>query len=78
MPGLAYMQLEAAQIKPALAQIGMSSNMADLLLEMSDSLNSGYMSPLESRTAQNTTPTSIETFVAEQFLPRFAGKPAGA
>jgi hypothetical protein len=56
----------------------MSSNMADLLLEMSDALNSGYMAPLESRSAQNTTSTSIETFVAEKFLPRFTGKAAGA
>ena len=70
-PDLGYMQLGAAQIKPALAQVGMSSNMADLLLEMSESLNSGYMAPLEPRSARNTTSTSIETFVAEQFLPRF-------
>jgi len=65
------MQLGAAQIKPALAQAGMSSDMADLLLEMSESLNSGYMTPLEPRSARNTTSTSIETFVTEQFLPRF-------
>ena len=77
-PGLGYMQLGPAQLKPALMQIGMSSNMADLLLEMSDSLNSGYMAPLEARSAQNTTPTSIETFVADQFVPQFTGKPAGA
>jgi uncharacterized protein YbjT (DUF2867 family) len=70
-PDLGYMQLGAAQIKPALAQVGMSSNMADLLLEMSESLNSGYMAPLEPRSARNTTSTSIEAFVAEQFLPRF-------
>ncbi len=70
-PDLGYMQLGAAQIKPALAQAGMSSDMADLLLEMSESLNSGYMAPLEPRSARNTTSTSIETFVAEQFLPRF-------
>jgi len=77
-PGLGYMQLGPAQLKPALVQMGMSSNMADLLLEMSDSLNSGYMAPLEPRSAQNTTSTSIETFVAEQFAPRFTGKAAGA
>jgi uncharacterized protein YbjT (DUF2867 family) len=75
-PDLGYMQLPPAQLKPALLQIGMSSNMADLLLEMSDALNSGYMAPLEPRSAQNTTPTSIETFVAEQFVPRFTGKAA--
>ena len=77
-PGLAYMQLPPQQLKPALTQMGMSSSMADLLLEMSEALNSGYMVALEPRSAQNTTPTSIETFVAEEFVPRFQGKAAGA
>jgi uncharacterized protein YbjT (DUF2867 family) len=76
-PGLGYMQLGAAQLKPALVQMGMSSSMADLLLEMSEALNSGYMAPLEPRSAKNTTPTLIETFVAEQFVPQFTGKAAG-
>ena len=77
-PELGYMQLGAAQLKPTLLQIGMSSSMADLLLEMSDALNSGYMAPLEARTAQNTTPTSIETFIAHEFVPRYLGKATGA
>ena len=77
-PGLGYMQLPPAQLKPALVQMGMSSNMADLILEMADALNSGYMAPLEPRSTQNTTPTSIETFVAEKIVPRFTGKAAGA
>ena len=77
-PGLRYQQLPAAQLKPALAQMGMSSKMADLLLEMADSLNSGYMVALEPRCPQNTTPTSIEEFVATEFVPRFQGKTAAA
>jgi uncharacterized protein YbjT (DUF2867 family) len=77
-PDLAYMQLPAQQLKPAFVQMGMSSNMADLLLEMSEALNSGHMAPLEPRSERNTTPTSIETFVAEEFVPRFQAKGAGA
>ena len=77
-PTLSYSQFPPALIKPALLQSGMSSNMADLILEMSDALNSGYMVPLEVRSAQNTTPTTFETFVAEEFVPRFKGKAAGA
>jgi uncharacterized protein YbjT (DUF2867 family) len=73
-PNLAYQQFPPQLIKPALLQSGMSSNMAELLLEMSDALNSGHMAPLEARSAENTTPTSIETFVAEEFVPRFKGK----
>jgi hypothetical protein len=77
-PGLNYVQFPAEQLKPALVQMGMSATMADLLLEMSDALNSGYMAALEPRSALNTTPTSIEAFVAQQIVPQFAGKAAGA
>jgi uncharacterized protein YbjT (DUF2867 family) len=75
---LAYVQLPPQQLKPALTQMGMSSSMADLFLEMADALNSGHMVALEARSAQNTTPTSLETFVAQVFVPRFQGKAANA
>jgi len=77
-PTLSYSQFPPALIKPALLQSGMSSNMADLILEMSEALNSGYMAPLEARSAQNTTTTTFETFVAEEFLPRFKGQTKSA
>jgi len=77
-PDLTYQQVPAAQIKPALTQMGMSPNMADLLLEMAEALNSGYMRALEPRSAQNTTPTTIETFVAEVFVPAYRAKAARA
>jgi uncharacterized protein YbjT (DUF2867 family) len=77
-PDLTYQQVPAAQIKPALMQMGMSANMADLLLEMSEALNSGYMRALEPRSAQNTTPTTIESFVAEVFVPAYRAKAARA
>jgi len=75
---LSYSQFPPALIKPALLQSGMYTSMADLILEMSEALNSGYMAPLEPRSAQNTTPTAFETFVAEVFLPRFKGKAAAS
>jgi uncharacterized protein YbjT (DUF2867 family) len=77
-PDLTYQQVPPAQLKPALTQMGMSPNMADLLLEMSDALNSGYMRALEPRSAENTTPTTIETFVAEVFVPAYRAKAARA
>jgi uncharacterized protein YbjT (DUF2867 family) len=77
-PDLSYQQLPAAQIKPAMTQMGMSPNMADLLVEMSDALNSGHMRALEPRSAQNTTPTTIETFVAEVFVPAYRARAARA
>jgi uncharacterized protein YbjT (DUF2867 family) len=70
-PGLGYVQAPADQLRPALTQIGMSESMVNLLLEMWEALNSGYVSALEPRSKINTTPTSIESFVAEEFIPRF-------
>jgi uncharacterized protein YbjT (DUF2867 family) len=77
-PSLAYKQLPAEQLKPALTKMGMSSNMADLLLEMTDALNSGHMKALEPRSPMNTTPTTLEAFVAEIFVPAYRGKAARA
>jgi uncharacterized protein YbjT (DUF2867 family) len=77
-PDLAYKQMPAAMLKPALMQMGMSSSMAGLLLEMADALNSGHMKMLEPRSRENTTPTNLETFVADVFVPGYRGKAARA
>ncbi|MGB7620985.1 MAG: NmrA family NAD(P)-binding protein [Terriglobia bacterium] len=77
-PNLAYTQLPDDQLRPALTQMGMSLNGANLILEMSAALNSGHMTALEKRSPQNSTPTSYETFVNEEFVPRFQGKAARA
>jgi uncharacterized protein YbjT (DUF2867 family) len=71
---LLYKLVPAVQLKPVLMQTGMSSDMADLLLEMADALNSGHMKMLEVRSGSNSTPTTLETFVAEVFLPAYRGK----
>jgi uncharacterized protein YbjT (DUF2867 family) len=73
-PDLEYTLMPAEQLKPVLVQMGMSANMADLLLEMADALNSGHMKALEPRSAANTTPTSLVTFATEVFLPAYRGK----
>lgn len=77
-PALSYTHAPAMMLKPAMVSMGISSNVADLLLEMSDALNGGYMVALEKRSPANTTPTSIETFAAEVFAPAFQGHAAGA
>jgi uncharacterized protein YbjT (DUF2867 family) len=77
-PDLAYVKLPDEQLRPLLLQLGFSGSLADALLEMSAALNSGYMKALEKRMPQNTTPTSYETFVAEQFVPVFQGKSKAA
>ncbi len=77
-PNLAYVHLSDEQVRPALIQIGMSPNVADLILELSAALNSGHLVALEKRSAQNTTATSYETFAAEEFAPRYQGGFAAA
>ncbi len=75
-PGLIYQQLPEAQLKPALQQVGMPPDHADLLLELAEALNTNYMRMLEPRSSANSTPTTIETFIAETFVPAYRGKAA--
>lgn len=77
-PDLKYQQFPSEQIKPVFVKLGMSPAMADLLLDMSEGLNSGHMRALEARTAKNTTPTSFETFVKEQFVSLYQGQASAA
>lgn len=78
MPTLPYMHLPDEQLRPALMQMGMSESFVGVLLEMAGALNSGYMRALEPRTARNTTPTSFESFVQEEFVPAYRGQAASA
>ena len=77
-PNLNYTQLPDEQMKPVLTQWGMSTGVADLILEMCVSLNSGYMRALEPRAAKNSTPTSYEDFVTKVFVPVYQGKTQAA
>jgi len=77
-PDLPYVHAPNDQIRAAMIGMGMSPNFVDLILEMSGALNSGHMVALEPRSARNTTPTSFEVFVKEEFVPRYYGKSAAA
>jgi uncharacterized protein YbjT (DUF2867 family) len=68
---LGYVHAPDAQIRAALVQMGMSDNLAGLILEMAAALNSGYMRALEARNPRNTTLTPFESFVAEAFVPAY-------
>jgi hypothetical protein len=41
-------------------------------------MNEGIVVATEPRSPENTTPTSIETFVKEVFLPAYQGQAVGA
>jgi len=77
-PHLSYTRLPDDQIRASLIQMGASLTTANLILAMAAALNSGHMTALEPRSAENTTPTSFETFVEKVFVPLFKGKPAAA
>jgi uncharacterized protein YbjT (DUF2867 family) len=75
-PDLKYIQPPDEQVRAGMVQSGMSDQLAGLLIEMAEGLNSGYMRALEPRTARNTTRTPFETFVSETFVPAYRQQPA--
>ena len=75
---LSYTQLPAMMVKPAMLQMGLSSQAAGMLLEMMESMNTGWMKALEARSARTNTPTTLETFAADVFVPAYQGRAAGA
>jgi uncharacterized protein YbjT (DUF2867 family) len=77
-PDLNYVQLPDEQIRAAFTQMGMSANVADLILEMSSAMNYGDVIALEQRSAVNTTATSFEAFVEEEFVTGYRGKSISA
>ncbi|MFZ3216364.1 MAG: NmrA family NAD(P)-binding protein [Candidatus Acidiferrales bacterium] len=77
-PKLGYMQVPFMMLEPALVQMGMQKNTAALIIEMWKAGNSGAIRPLEPRSAKSTTPTSLETFVAEIFAPAYLSMAAKA
>jgi len=72
-PALNYVQAPDEQIRAAMLQMGMSQSMVDLILEMAAAWNSGHARALEPRSAGNTTATSYEKFVNEEFVPAYRG-----
>ena len=77
-PDLKYVHVPGEQMQPIFIQMGMSPNVASLILEMAEALNSGHMRALEQRSARNTTTTSFETFVKEEFVPLFRAQTKAA
>jgi uncharacterized protein YbjT (DUF2867 family) len=77
-PNFAYMQVPFLVLEPALVQMGLPKKTAALLIEMWKGANAGLIVPLEARSAKNTAPTTLESFVTEVFAPAYQGKSASA
>jgi uncharacterized protein YbjT (DUF2867 family) len=77
-PGLGYMQVPFMMLEPAFAQMGLPKKMAALMVELLKAMNAGLLDPQQPRTAANTTPTTMEQFVADVFVPEYNGKASTA
>jgi uncharacterized protein YbjT (DUF2867 family) len=77
-PELRYAQFPYDQVQKVLVQMGTPAKTAAYFIEMFQGLNDGIVVPNEARSAENTTPTSIETFVKEVFVPAYQGVGVGA
>jgi len=76
--GLRYVQFPYDQVEKVLIQMGTPPKTAALFIEMFRGFNEGIVVPTEPRSAKNATPTSIESFVKEKFVPAYQGMAVGA
>ena len=71
---LSYSKVPAMMVRPAMAAMGLSADIIDNILEMYESVDAGLVAAREPRSPQNTTPTTLEQFVAEVFMPAYQAK----
>jgi uncharacterized protein YbjT (DUF2867 family) len=77
-PDLRYEQFPYDQLQQALTQMGVPPKGAALYIEMYKAINAGVLVPLQPRSQENTTPTSIEQFVQDVFVAVYRGKTSNA
>src|SRR6202522_816824 len=73
-PDLRYQQFPYEQVQQVLTQLGVPPKGAAMYIEMYKAINAGVLIPLEPRSPENTTPTSIEQFVQDVFVAAYRGK----
>jgi uncharacterized protein YbjT (DUF2867 family) len=77
-PDLRYEQFPYDQVQQALTQLGVPPKGAAMYIEMYKAINAGVLVPLEPRSQENTTPTSIEQFVVDVFAAAYHRQASGA
>jgi uncharacterized protein YbjT (DUF2867 family) len=75
-PELQYRQITYDQFHGFLMQMGASHRTADMMVEMAEAQNSGHVRALEARSKRNTTATSYEQFVREEFVAAYQASSA--
>jgi len=74
-PGLPYIMFPYDEAEKAMVAMGLSPDMSKTYVEMARAFNEGTIKA-EKRTKENTTPTPIESFCDEVFVPAFMQKKA--
>jgi len=74
-PDLAYVMFPYDEAEKGMIVAGLSPDVSRLYIEMSRAFNEGRIKS-EKRTAENTTPTSFETFCDEVFVPAYSQRKA--
>lgn len=75
---LRYAQFPSDQVLHALVQMGIPARTAASYVEMFQGINNGTVVAAERRSEDNTTPTRLESFVKDVFLPAYQGIAVGA
>jgi len=66
---IVYVTCERQEMRQALLDNALSENAADLMLEMYDAVEAGTLRPIQPRTAETTTRTTLAEFVHEVIMP---------
>src|SRR5580704_3259904 len=77
-PDLRYEQFSYGQMQQVLTHMGFSPKKAAVYIEMFTAINTGILAAQESRSPENSTPTSFESFVQDVFIPAYHGKASAA
>ncbi len=70
-PDLAYVEFAYDDFRKGLTGAGFSASAADAMVEMYDAVNTGRIPMARARTPSNTTPTTLEQFAREVFVPAY-------
>lgn len=70
-PDVSYVQVPSSMLLEAYLNAGLPQKTAESIIEMWEGANAGLIVPEEARSARNTTPTDLESFIAEAFVPAY-------
>jgi uncharacterized protein YbjT (DUF2867 family) len=68
---LRYIQFPYDQVEQVLTQMGTPPKTSAMIIEMLQGINNGIVAAQAPRSAANTAPTPIESFVKDVFIPAF-------